>query len=80
MRPRPSGLSQQAQELLELLGRLTYPLPEVGRKIVYVDGLYGALISRAYARLNVAVGNCQLLEQWLLLLQMEPVLLVAARR
>jgi hypothetical protein len=50
------------------------------RKFVDVDGLYGAFISRAYARLSVAiaVGNCQRLEQWLLLLQTEPVLLVAA--
>jgi hypothetical protein len=74
--------SQQGQELLEWLGHLAYPLQEFGPKIVDVDGLYGASLSRAYARLAVAVavavGNCQRLEQWLLPLQNGPVLRVAA--
>jgi hypothetical protein len=71
---------QNGQELLEWLGFLAYPLQEVGRKIVVVDGLYGAFISRAYTRLAVAVavGSCQRLEQWLLSLQMEPILRVVA--
>lgn len=70
---------QQAQEFLEWMGHLAYPLQEVGGRIVDVDGLYGAFISRAYARIAVAVamGNCQRLEQWLSPLQTEAVLRVA---
>jgi hypothetical protein len=70
---------REAQEFLEWMGQLAYPLQEVGGKIVDVDGLYGAFISRAYARIAVAVamGNCQRLEQWLSPLQTEAILRVA---
>jgi hypothetical protein len=72
-------LCREAQEFLEWMGHLAYPLQEVGGKIVDVDGLYGAFISRAYARIAVAVarGNCQRLEQWLSPLQTEAILRVA---
>ena len=53
--------------LIEWLGRLGFPLSEVGDKFKDVDGLFGAYMTRAYARVSVAVavGNGQRLERWL---------------
>jgi len=73
-------VGQPGQELTEWKGHLGFPFQEVEGKFVDVDGQYGAYISRAYARIAVAVekGNAERLLRWLQPLQTEPVLRVAA--
>jgi len=48
-------LGKAARELIEWLGRVGFPLTEVGDKAVDVDGQFGAFITRAHARVSVAV-------------------------